>query len=47
MHPACLGAAAALGSAGSDQVTLYVGQSAEDGQHEPAGAVAGVGPRLG
>ena len=43
---ACFGAAASFSRAGADQVPLYVGQSAKDGDHQPPRAGARVGPRL-
>ena len=46
MPPSGLGAAPAFGGAGADQVSLHVRQTAQHGQHEPAGAGAGIGPRL-
>jgi hypothetical protein len=45
--PLGLGAAPALGGAGADKVALHVRQSTQHGNHEPPGAGAGVGPRLG
>ena len=42
-----LGAAPPFGGAGANQVALYVGEAAENGEHQAAGAGAGVGPRLG
>ena len=44
--PALLRPAAALGGAGADKVALHVRQSAQNGNHQPPGASAGVGPRL-
>src|SRR5712671_5761161 len=44
--PALLGPAAALGGAGADKVTLHIGETAKDGDHQPPGAGASVGPRL-
>ena len=35
---------AALGGAGTDKIALYVGQAAENGNHQTPGAGAGVGP---
>lgn len=46
MPPLGLGAAAAFGGAGADQVALNIGEAAENGNHHPPGAGAGVGPRL-
>ena len=45
--PALLRPAAALGGAGADKIALHVGEASEDGDHQPPGAGAGVGPRLG
>jgi hypothetical protein len=42
-----LGAAPAFGGVGADQVALHVCQAAENGNHQPPGAGAGVGPRFG
>jgi hypothetical protein len=42
-----LGAAPVLSGAGADKIALNIGQAAEYGQHQPPGAGAGVGPRLG
>jgi hypothetical protein len=44
MLPALLRAAAAFGGAGADKVALHVRQAAENGDHQSAGAGAGVGP---
>jgi hypothetical protein len=42
-----LGAAAAFGGARADQIPLHAGEAAEYGWHQPRGAGAGIGPRLG
>ena len=47
MLPALLRPAAAFGGAGADKVALHVRQPAKNGNHQAAGAGAGVGPRLG
>lgn len=44
---ALLGPCAALCRPGADQVAFHVGEASEDGEHESAGAGAGIGPRLG
>jgi hypothetical protein len=45
--PARLRAASAFCRPGTDKVALHVGQAAEDGNHQAAGACGGVSPRLG
>jgi class 3 adenylate cyclase len=45
--PALLRPAAALSGAGADKVAFYVRQPAEHRNHQPSGAGAGIGPRLG
>ena len=47
MLPARRRPASAFGRAGTDQVTFHVRQTTQHGQHEAAGAGAGIGPRLG
>jgi hypothetical protein len=42
-----LGAAPAFGGAGADKIALDIGQAAQYREHQPPGAGAGVGPRLG
>ena len=44
---AAAAAAAAFGGAGADQVALHIRQTAQYGNHQPAGAGRGVCPRLG
>jgi hypothetical protein len=41
------GPAAALCRARPDEVTLHVGQSAQNGNHQPPRAGDGISPRLG
>ena len=45
--PRFLARLAALGGASADKVALNVREAAENGNHQPTGAGAGVGPRLG
>jgi hypothetical protein len=47
MLPTGLGAIPSLCRPGANQVSLNIGQAAEYRQHQPPGACAGVGPRLG
>jgi Pentapeptide repeats (8 copies) len=46
MLPTLLRPAAAFSGAGADKIALHVRQSAENGNHQPPGAGAGVGPRF-
>jgi hypothetical protein len=40
-----LAAASAFGSPGPDQAALYIGQAAEDCQHQASGAGVGIGSK--
>ena len=46
MLAALLRPTATLGGAGADNIALYIGEAAENGNHQAPGAGAGVGPWL-